>query len=126
MAKIDIDDLAKTVIMELNAYGEKAVEAVDKAVKETAKETVQMLKVTSPEDTKEYAKHWAYGRNKGKTGTRGNMLVYSKDPEYRLTHLLEYGHAKVNGGRVKGQPHIKFARETAKRRLRNKIKKELG
>ena len=37
MAKIDIDQLALEVMNELNAYREDVQEAVEKAVKETAK-----------------------------------------------------------------------------------------
>ena len=115
MAKIDIDQLALEVMNELNAYREDVQEAVEKAVKETAKQTAAELRSISPEgDTGEYAKHWSYKRDKNLSGRhRYDMVVYSKKPEYRITHLLEKGHAKRNGGRVNGIPHSKIAENHA-------------
>lgn len=34
---------------------------------------------------------------------------YVKRPDYRLTHLLEFGHQKVNGGRVEGTHFLQKA-----------------
>ena len=123
MAKIDIDKLSLTVIAELKLFSRVTTEIVEKAVVETAKETVNELRITSPEgDTGEYKKSWKYKRDSEAKGkNKYNMIVYSKKPNYRLTHLLENGHAKVNGGRTKPIPHIKNAEETAKKRLENKI-----
>ena len=116
MPKINIDQLAIEVMQELDAYREDVQEAVEKAVKETAKQTAAELRSISPEgDTGEYAKHWSYKRDKNLSGRhRYDMVVYSKKPEYRITHLLEKGHAKRNGGRVDGIPHIKIAEKHAK------------
>lgn len=126
--KIDIDSLALTVINELEAYGDEAVEAVTEAVQETAKETIQELRAASPRGvTGDYAESWKKKRNKDVRGKeRYDMVVYSNKPEYRLTHLLENGHAKRNGGRVEAIPHIKSAEEHAQVRLENKIRRRLS
>lgn len=126
MAKIDIDELAIAVINELDAYREDVMEVVEKAVKETAKQTAAELRTTSPERDGEYKKHWACKRDatlKGKY--KFNMVVYSKKPHYRLTHLLEHGHARRNGGRVDGIPHIRIAEKHAKEILMERLKRSL-
>lgn len=122
MAKIDIDKLALTVMKELEKYQEVTLEAVEGAVKETAKETVRELKDTSPRLTGDYAKNWKAGRDaKMKDRYRFDMVVYESKPEYRLTHLLEKGYQSRNGGRVPGQPHIKKAEEHAIEKLEERI-----
>lgn len=34
-------------------------------------------------------------------------IWYVEKPEHHLTHLLEYGHRTVNGGKTRAIPHIK-------------------
>ena len=125
MAKIDIDQLSIAVMAELRTYGQATYEQVEKAAEETAQETVNELRITSPVGTTgDYAKSWRKKRdNTAKGRKKFNMIVYAKKPDYRITHLLEFGHAKKNGGRTKAFPHIKSAEETAIKRLENKILK---
>lgn len=127
MATINIDQLANEIMYDLNLYLANTVEDVETAVLETAKETVEELRKTSPVGTTgDYAESWNQKRDSSIRGKwRFSRVVYSKKPDYRLTHLLEHGHAKVNGGRVKGQPHIKKAEENASVRLHAKLIRKL-
>lgn len=127
MAKINIDNLAKEVMQQLGDYRKITVENVESAVRDTAKEAVAELKKKSPKGiTKDYSKSWNYERNKKtKKSDRCSMIVYSKDPEYRKTHLLEYGHANRDGGRTEGVPHISIVEKNAKKALLYKIQKNI-
>lgn len=128
MAKINIDQLASEVMKNLEIYQGNTVDTVTKAVQETAKETVAELNRTSPKSPEggDYAKSWDKKRDKNIRGKwYMSMTVYSKDPEYRLTHLLEHGHAKVTGGRVRGKPHIKVAEDNALMRIHAKLVRNL-
>lgn len=132
MTKIDIDNMSNEIMSILDEFKDVTIETVEKAVKETAKETVKELKFTSPQGaTGDYAKSWKYKRDTEAKGiNRYNLIVCSEKPEYRLTHLLEYGHAIKSGGRTVGKAeafsHIKDAEKNAENRLMNKILSGLG
>lgn len=127
---INIDKMDIEIRRNLEIYLANTQEDVKQAVDETAKETVQELRNTSPVRKGgkggEYAKSWACKRDRNTRGKWYNsMIVYSKAPNYRLTHLLEFGHAKRNGGRVDPIPHIRQAEEIARDKLYAKLVRNL-
>lgn len=97
-------DFAETVSAYLAKYSAGATEVLEEAIKEVSKESVKKLKGTSPRRTGDYKKSWAYKADTGRL--KVGAVVYAKKPEYRLTHLLEKGHAKRGGGRVDSRVHI--------------------
>lgn len=92
-------NLADEIAKALSEYTDDVTEKLDDAKDEISKEAVAELKTTSPKKTGDYAKGWA--RKK----TAHGYVVYNRT-DYQLTHLLENGHAKRNGGRVRAYPHI--------------------
>lgn len=120
MSEISISELSSEIERALSDYGRGTADEVKKEVKTIASQTVQRLKSTSPKKSGKYASGWtetvAY---EDKESIRVN-IHNKKKPS--LTHLLENGHAKLNGGRVEGIPHIGPAEEEARRELDGKIK----
>lgn len=106
MPNIDAMLLHREIINQLQRYSRQVEEEVEELSKETAKALVQELKRTSPKKSGDYKKGW---RSK-KVGRK--YVVFNKT-EYRLTHLLEHGHAKRGGGRVEAKVHIAPAEERA-------------
>ncbi|MGN8648317.1 HK97 gp10 family phage protein [Gracilibacillus sp. HCP3S3_G5_1] len=94
-----MDDIAKQIADALKEFTSEVEEGMEDAKKEVSKDTVKNLRKDSPEKTSEYAKGW-----KAKKTKTGYVVHNAKKPQ--LTHLLENGHAKRNGGRVSGQSHI--------------------
>ena len=122
--KISADQLGITIRGELAAYSDEVAEGIRKEVKAVAKETVATLKATSPRDTGEYARGWSY-RVEFENREDIRMRIYNRTKP-QLTHLLEYGHAKTNGGRVEGKPHIRLAEQEAIRLLPKLVEQEIG
>lgn len=101
----------------LNDYGAKVAGGVADAVFKAGKVALKEVRAQSPKKTGDYAKGWKVNREKTGVGRLYTKVTIHNKDEYRLTHLLENGHQKANGGRVEGQPHIRPAYEEAERVL---------
>lgn len=110
MSKISIDQLEAEIAKELAKYSTEVVEKVDVSSEKVGKEAVKQLKATSPEKSGDYRKSWAM-KTEPEVGQPDKRIIHARAPHYRLTHLLEHGHAKVGGGRVAGIPHIRPAED---------------
>lgn len=123
MKKIAIDQLANEIMAGLEEYAEVATESVKEAVKKSGQTVRKEIRANAPKDTKAYQKSWSVKKER-ETATQLHLIVHSRN-RYQLAHLLEHGHAKRGGGRVKGQPHILPAQEVGMRQLESDIEKEL-
>ena len=119
-----IDDLANLVMDGLREYSELADTAMKKAVRKTATSVRKEISENAPKRTGDYAKSWATKKVTENSHSL-EINVHSKD-RYQIAHLLERGHAKRNGGRVNGKPHIAPAEENGADLLESLIKKELS
>lgn len=100
-------ELSKEIEKCLAEYTEEVSDALDKTKGDLGKLAVAELKATSPKSKSKRSGTYAKGWTKKKRGK--TIIVHNK--EYQLTHLLEKGHAKVNGGRVEAKEHIKPVEE---------------
>ena len=119
-----IDDLASEVMKGLTEYAELADTAMKKAVRKTATAVKNEISANAPMKSGRYAKSWVSKKVKENSHTL-EMTVHSKD-RYQLAHLLEKGHAKRNGGRVSGKPHIAPAEAHGEEMLTQLIEEALS
>lgn len=119
MVTIKADELAEAIGKELNAYFDEVSKDVKSAVQSTAQECVSEIRRLSPKRTKRYSRSWGTSEVVNRRGTI-KIIVHNKK-YYRLTHLLENGHAKKNGGRVEAIPHIAPAEKNAEINLLKKV-----
>ncbi len=119
--KIKIDKLESSITEIFEKYAKVTNEAIEKSAIKIADEAVINLKQLSPKNTGKYAKGWR--RKEGKTKNGYTIVIHNI--KYQLTHLLEYGHAKRNGGRVEAQPHIKPVEERVVKEFEEELIKEI-
>ena len=116
-----IDELADVINEGLEEYASLTSERVKFAVRKSAKTVKEQINSSAPVLTGRYAKSWKTKT----TAESSNMLqqtVYSPS-QYMLAHLLEKGHAKRGGGRVRAIPHIAPAEEAGIEMLEGLIEK---
>lgn len=113
---INIESLAAEINRTLASYARQTEETVDVIAEKVASDGVELLKDNSPKSPMggKYAASWDYKKVSKK------FVIHNKK-HYRLTHLLEKGHAKVNGGRVAARVHIAPVED----RVINEFKEEL-
>lgn len=117
---ISLKEMAIEIEAALEEYSEEVTEETKKVVKQVAKNAVAKLKQTSPKKTGVYAKGWT-SKVAYESSEDIRIQVYNrKKPQ--LTSVLENGHAKQNGGRVAGIPHIRPVEQEVVGQLSKKIK----
>ena len=113
----DIEMQIKLILEEYALGIENGVEEVaDKVTKKGAK----TLKATSPKRRPKYFAGWQV--TKQPLGVSSIYIIHNaKYPG--LPHLLEFGHATVNGGRTMAQPHIKPVEVSINEEFEKEVKK---
>jgi len=120
MVNIPIDRLADELVSAIKEYTEDVEIGVRKAVDKTAREVLKEAQALAPKRTGEYAKTFTITKDDGYGVTR--RIIWNKK-HYRRVHLLEFGHAKVNGGRVRAFPHLRPAYDKHGAKLPDELKK---
>ncbi|HFU6931482.1 TPA: HK97 gp10 family phage protein [Streptococcus agalactiae] len=122
MTKIGLDDLTSVIEKELTTYAKETIETMREVVEEVTDDAVDTLTVTSPKRRGKYAKGW---KSKATTDTNTALTktIHNRTPG--LTHLLEYGHAKQNGGRVEVRKHIAPVEKKAIQSFEDKLRQKL-
>lgn len=120
---VSIEDLPMVVKKSLEEYCDFAADEVKQIVQEVSEYVKAEIKENAPVDTGEYQKSWKVSKEK-ETATSLAMVVHS-EKHYRLTHLLEKGHAKRGGGRVEAQVHIAPAEKNAEKMIVEKVERRL-
>lgn len=126
---IHVDQLDSAVQQILEEYGEEVKADVVEVTEKVAKEAKATVKNAAPVG----ARKGKYKKNIDVKQTQDSALetqhtVYVKAPEYRLTHLLEFGHATADGtGRTKEIKHWQngqdYVDQNFEKELRDKIER---
>ena len=120
--RVSVDGLADEVMKGLEEYAKLATDDMKKSVKDAGKFCKEEVSANAPVRTGRYAKSWK-SKVTGESSNALTVTVYSSVPG--LPHLLEHGHAKRGGGRVRAIPHIAPAEEAAEEKLIKDIEKAL-
>lgn len=122
--RVSVDRMAEAVMEGLLEYAELAADVMKDCVKKAGNTVKKETQAGAPVRTGKYKKSWAVKRQRETSNTL-EVVVHSRN-RYQLTHLLEKGHAKRGGGRVKAIPHIAPAEEKGIRELEEGIKRGLS
>lgn len=119
---IKIEDLADTIGKELEIYDRDITQKIKRQAVKSIKQCVETTKLTAPvgKRAKHYRDDIAW-RTLEDTYRKTVVQWYVKAPNYRLSHLLNNGHATKNGGRVEGTNFITRAHDETVRDYEKEI-----
>ena len=100
---IQIDELNSAMTEILTEYNESVIDGVKKNTKQAMNDLVKNTRATAPVGNR--SKHYRDNISSRTERETKDALIkqwYVKGSDYRLTHLLNNGHALRNGGRYPG------------------------
>ena len=117
MATIRVDELDQRIADVLDKYRGMVRDGVEDEMEGAAAIAMRIVRDKSPVRSGKYKKGWKLYREKAKfKGQLQTLTVYNKT-QYRLIHLLEYGHQTAKGTRTKAYPHVQPAEDAAEKAL---------
>ena len=122
--RIKSDQLQATVNNILQEYGDEARQIMETTITSVGKEAAKNVKANAAGfgGTGKYAKGWKAKIEKGRLTVEAH--VYNS-AQPGLPHLLEFGHAKQNGGRTMAFPHIASVNDWAQQEAVSKLEEKL-
>lgn len=109
-ATISVDQLSEAINQELTLYSNEVISGVKKQAKVSMDQLVRETKATAPVGHR--SKHYKdsiRSKKQSENDRSVSYLWYVDGSDYRLSHLLENGHALRNGGRYAGTHFISNA-----------------
>lgn len=121
--RVRIDQMAHVIMEGLQEYADLATDDMKAAVKKAGDEAKKDVQAGAPVKSGKYKKSWTVKTTKENSNSL-ELTVHSRN-RYQLAHLLEFGHAKRNGGRTRAFPHIAPAEAKAAELLEKEVEKAL-
>lgn len=107
---ISFDKIGEAIAKELSVYHESVIAGIKTESQKSIKQLVKDTKATAPVGRrKKHYKDSITSKKLSEDERSVSYVWYVKGSDYRLSHLLENGHAKRNGGRVEGTHFIQKA-----------------
>lgn len=124
-----VDDLATTVIKELDLYQMRLNEGISDVfddASDVALKTVRSNSQTAGFNDRKYSSGWVKSvRHDLKGAYRIHGVVIHNKKHYRLTHLLEKPHQLRNGGQSPYYPHIQPTQDYMDRWIVSELKEKI-
>ena len=121
--RVKIDQMAHVIMEGLQEYADLATDDMKAAVKKAGDSAKKDVQAGAPVKSGKYKKSWTVKTTKENANSL-EVTVHSRN-RYQIAHLLEFGHAKRGGGRVKAFPHIAPAEQKAAELLEKEVERAL-
>ena len=117
MATIRVDELDQRIADVLDKYRGLIRDGVEDEMEGAAAIAMRIVRDKSPVRSGKYKKGWKLYREKAKFRSQLQTLTVYNTTQYRLIHLLEFGHQTAKGTRTKAYPHVQPAEDAAEKAL---------